>query len=319
MKALRLLKKDGPEFLRENEATQREILETRSVNCKDGPTVLIWGAGCALGTYLKKAFERSGSNVACSSVSMNIDDPISHRTIDAVIWLRGLTRPQDKIRATGDHLQNAMMNVEEFERRILRNYHVKKIAIMGSNLQLDPATAKLGYSQVKTQIRVMIQELTDTPLLFYYLPNNEGFLRAYDHWLQTLLLRMCKLKYLGPRSVESSGLYYNPNRHIDIASTHEISDALVRLISEVESEKDISLSTEKALSVGDLIEDYFQDELLRIEPQLGLIRRDIPSNTYSLGALCRSACSVIRVGQIDIDMALLNRVELNEEQEIEKM
>ena len=105
-------------LLKENEEIQHRILDVKPASNSTLGNILLWGAGCSLGVYLKHILIKRGYQVLCFSEGRKIDDEIPSGLLLGLIWLRGLTRPNDKFLSFNEHLSYIERDLHLLKKRV---------------------------------------------------------------------------------------------------------------------------------------------------------------------------------------------------------
>ena len=213
--------------------------------------VLIVGAGCQLGFWLYHSLSSHGHRVGVISKSMTSlmpRDRIRLATGCTIIWLSGYTRPNDKNRPTPDFLAYCRSYLEDVRELCCGIPESVRIVLIGSVLQIQEGALELPYVVSKRSLRKLFSD-TFADVREFLVPNNEGLLRPYEHWLQTLLYRLC---FPDTVSATSLPLMVDPYRSIDLVETRSLSIHITQAINN-QIEGDLIFLSGRNMLIEDLI------------------------------------------------------------------
>ena len=165
-----------------------------------------------------------------------------------VIWLAGYSRPSDKHKSTVEY----MSYIQEYY-KILSLIYGKSFSCLhcvhfGSILQMSQKHKTLPYVRSKREVskflRSRMRSVSD-----FLIPNNEGLLRPYEHWLQTVLTRAC----FPHRAVQQVGLLdVNFSRVLYLVETSDLARVVIQDILDGRETNHIYIADE-GLSVESLL------------------------------------------------------------------
>lgn len=188
--------------------------------------LLIVGGGSQLSYFISSVLLDIGIPFDVVSLSEN---RISHDQLrpisknGLVLWISGYSRPSDKYISTSDYLTY----ISDYYKKLFGLYgdsfRDSHCVHFGSSLQLSSKHFSLPYVQSKTDVSLFLEGRMSS-VSNSYLPNNEGLLRSYDHWLQTFLYRACFPEEV---TADSPYLSVNISRRFYITETRELASIII--------------------------------------------------------------------------------------------
>lgn len=198
---------------------------------------LIFGSSSQLGKYLSfhlrikgyqfEGFSKSLNSPFTMNSSENLKIFLSKGNKVVIYWLQGLTRPSDKNTNLLLHLEYGLSDLLSFIKQFSEFKNQIHFNFTGSILQF-----KMDHNPLKDDSYVIVKNLTSRLIIdnfnfhtIWILGNNEGLLRPYDHWLQTLFINM--KNYNNSKNSDIIKIDIDSTRELPLNLTYEVADSMV--------------------------------------------------------------------------------------------